>query len=142
MQDSLNDTIIPNAQELSGIKTVIPDKKGRITVPTEWRNTLKPNTSVILLSTGNYLLIIPKQYYQQTDSDLIAIEEGIDGSGRILIGKGVKESFSIKLEDVVWMIGRWNHLEVYFQHDKFQNAIKRSRQAAIVFQAKLIGVLK
>ncbi len=123
-----------------GIHKVNPDNKKRITIPMEWRVLLKPKSVANILYTWQCLIIIPA-YLHQWDPDSIVHKHTIDNTGRILIGDKLLNAFDIKMINQVSLIGKWNHIELYWDQSKVKEAVSRAMQAAMEFQAKLIGNL-
>lgn len=123
-----------------GIHKVKPDGKKRISIPTEWRELFKPNSLAHILHTWQYLFIIPAHLHQWSPDSIVHTHQ-IDDTWRILIGDKLLDAFDIQLSEQISLIGKWNHIELYYDETKANEAISRARQAAIEFQAKLISKL-
>jgi DNA-binding transcriptional regulator/RsmH inhibitor MraZ len=124
-----------------GIHKVKPDNKKRISIPTEWRELLRPGCFVHILNTWQYLMIVP-EYLYKGDPDNIIHRQQISDDGRILIWNKFLDAFDIKIGKKVSLIGKWNHIELYWDESKLKEAISRSQQVASHFQAKIISQLQ
>ena len=132
---------ITETTAIYGIQKVKMDGKKRIAIPTKWRELLKPGSYVHILNTWHYLIIIPKHLHT-SDPDSIVHEYQIENNGRVLIWKALLKAFGIEMDREVFLIGKWNHIELYWDKGKIEEAISRSQKAVNNFQASLISIVQ
>jgi hypothetical protein len=66
-----------NSSILEGIHIVIPDDKNRINIPSVWKNFFPVGSTIILLWSGNYFVVMSKDIYK-SNPDIIVHRNIID----------------------------------------------------------------
>lgn len=116
------------------------DSKNRFFIWSEWKENFPESSEIILLYTGNYAIIVSKSIFYNLDihPELIVHTTQVDKNSRILLPKNFLKSYDITPERQVYIIGKGNHIELYFQKEKFEETKNRALQAAIQFQVNLV----
>jgi DNA-binding transcriptional regulator/RsmH inhibitor MraZ len=92
------------------------------------------------LYVWNYAIVVNKWIFDNftLNPELIIHTVQVDKSNRILLPKNFLTTYGIDPEDYVYVIGKWNHIELYFQKEKFEETKNRAIQAATQFQVNLV----
>lgn len=122
------------------IQVITLDSKNRLFIWTEWKKFFPELSEVKLLFSGNYAIILSKSIYEDyfKDPELIIHTIQIDKNSRILFPKNFLSAYSIVLEKQAYLIGKGNHIEIYFQKEKFEEMKNRALQAATQLQVNLL----
>jgi DNA-binding transcriptional regulator/RsmH inhibitor MraZ len=132
-------TYIP-PKYLEWIHSTVVDDKHRIRIPSEWQEYFWDNRSIKILYTGHYGIVISQKVFDEynTNPALIIHTVNIDESFRFLISVNFQKTYWVSLEETVFLIGKWNHMEVHFSKEKFEETKNRALQAAVALQVELI----
>lgn len=131
-------------QNIEWIFIVAFDDKHRFTMPTDWRNNFSVNEELVLMYTGNFALLVKKSIFKQhieawiIDPELIINTTKIDKIGRVIIPHNFIKAFNIATEENIALFWKDNHIELYFEKDKYSIRKSRALQAAVKFQVELL----
>lgn len=127
-------------QQLEGIYSIKLDSKNRIQIPKNWQPFFWENEPLVLLYTGEYGILITKKELANfaPKSELIVHTKHIDMGYRFLISANFLKVHGIIREENIFLVGKWNHIEVYFSSKDLENTKIRSMQSAIALQVELI----
>lgn len=125
---------------LEWIHPITLDDKNRIHIPGEWHEYFANHRTIKLLYTGKYGIMVSESIFneQAANPSLIVYTVLIDNTFRLLIPSLFQRTYGITLEKDVNLIGKWNHIEIYFNVDIFNKMRNLALQAAIQFQIELI----
>lgn len=94
--------------------------------------------------TGNFALLVKKSIFKQhieawiIDPELIINTTKIDKIGRVIIPHNFIKAFNIVTEENIALFWKDNHIELYFEKDKYSIRKSRALQSAVKFQIELL----
>lgn len=133
-------TSLGNKKIIEGIHVVSLDSKNRFAIWAEWKEYFPEWSEIKLLYVWNYAIVVNKWIFDNftLNPELIIHTVQVDKNNRILLPKNFLTTYGIDPEDYVYVIGKWNHIELYFQKEKFEETKNRAIQAATQFQVNLV----
>lgn len=137
-------TLSESITSIAGFDIVTPDAKHRFSLG-KWAKYYPPGAEIILIYAGDFAILIEKNifdnYSEMSDnhseiSYLISHLAHVDEHNRVLLPKNFLHWHSIILEENIYILGKWNHLVLYFSKDNYN----KTPEAMSVMAAKQLEV--
>ena len=127
-------------KSIEGIQVLTLDSKNRFFIWKDWKEFFPESTEIKLLNAWDYAIIVSKSIFENSpqNPELIVHTTQVDKNNRILLPKNFLAASTIVPEAHIYIIWKWNHLEIYFQKDKFEATKHRAIQAATQLQTHLV----
>ncbi len=107
------------------------DDKGRLKLPTVFQSFLSERAPLIVVyREGEPLSVYPEETWKQSSSVVVLSDStGIDGVGRIFLGKDLREKAKLKLSETARLSWHKDHLEI-MSEAQYQDLQERAIGAA------------
>jgi hypothetical protein len=130
-------TLLESISSIRGFDIASLDAKHRFSLG-KWAKNYPPGSELILIYAGDFAILIGKNIFDNYSeiSNLIPHPAHVDDQYRVLLPKNFLHWHSIVLEENIYLLGKWNHLVLYFSKESYN----KTPEAMSVMAAKQLEI--